>query len=201
MPFKLPTRSYGGNPVVLAFTVWNESNRYGGDVYDHAYVRVDVAERESVAAILAGTVGNAAGYGTTEAADRIGRECAALIRAGVTEVYNTVGIGTHVTMRWQRYDATSYCGLPRLHDVDGRARDIEATLELYEHVARLAGRAGAGGIADPVNLIAGLLRAKAVPLMTWPDRKRAFGEYSGSGGWIAADPATVYAALPIPVAA
>lgn len=196
MSFKLPARSYSGSPIVLTLTAWSDTSSYSSGSYEHAYVCVSVAERESVAETLAGTVGNAAGYGTDEAAARVGADCARLIRAGIVDVYNTGGRES-VTMRWQRYDATSYCGSPRLQSVDGHARDIERTLDLYRHVERLAAKAG-GGMGDPRDVIAALVKAKAVPLLEWRERKARHGEYCGSGGWVAATPADLYGCLPVP---
>lgn len=196
MSFKLPSRSYSGNPVVLTVAAWSDTSTYSVGSYDHVYVCVSVAERESVAATLAGTIGNAAGYGTDEAAARIGAECARLIRAGIVDTYTTTGYQS-LTMRWQRYDATSYCGSPRLQSMDGPARDIERALDLYRHVERLTDKVG-GGMGDPRDVIGALVKAKAVPLFDWRERKARFGEYSGSGGWVAATPADLYGCLPVP---
>ncbi len=168
---------------------------------NHVTLILRWATRESVADRLAGTVDNRAGYGTAEAAQEIARQCAALLRNGVTHTYDPTYAWSSSTagmeLSWQQYDDVSYCDRAALH-ADGE-RNIaawETRVAFYRWLEAKVEKAG-GSLHDPRDLLTALRKAGGVPLLSWKDRKRIHGEFNGCGGWIEGSWDDMLAALPV----
>lgn len=195
-----PVRNFDGKPYIPTVTVHIEPFRIDGRHLQHVVVDVRWAVREQVADILAGTVDNRAGYGTEEAAQRVARCCADLLKRGVTQTYDlaswsdaTVG----ANLSWQQYDDSRYCSSYRVESSGGESISAwEARVGLVRWLERLAG----GDMRDPRTLLLALKKRKAVALHPWKARVRLYGEYHGAAGWVAADWEEVLASLPVSAA-
>jgi hypothetical protein len=193
MTYKIPANS---SPERLSYWIQSERLNMEGDRFEHGLITIHIrhVHAENMAAILAGTVDNAAGYGTRESAERVGRTAAAAIRNGVTHAYSTTFGGPDVSLRFQQYNEATYCGSPRVEiGGDGDYRAAARGVEFLEWLARKADRAAFTGSADtaravhsvlanPSRVVATLDRIGAVRLMPWAKRRALIGE---SGGfWI-----------------
>jgi len=182
-----PARSYHGTTYVPAVLMTVEPFGLDGKRLHHVRLTVRWATAESVAKTLAGTVGNKAGYGSAEAAQRIARCCATLIENGVDTTYDTMSWASStagIALEWQESSSRDhYCGKPSIH-ADGSSDSInewEARVGLYRWLEKLAG----GRMDDPRDLLLALQKRKAIPLLSWRERERRYGEYTGGGGWVA----------------
>ena len=191
-----PVRNYDGKPYLPTVTVHVQPFVIDGRHLQHVIVDVRWATREQVADILAGTVDNRAGYGTEEAAQRVARSCADLLKAGVTTTYelaswsdSTVG----ASLGWQQYDDTRYCSSYRVESSGSESIGAwEARVGLVRWLERLA-----GDMRDPRTLLLALKKRKAVALLPWKARVRLYGDANHAGGWVATDWDDVLASLPV----
>ena len=192
-----PTRDYSGNSYGLSVTTHIRPFTLDGRDLQHVVLDIRWATREQVADTLAGTVDNRAGYGDAEAAQRVARSCAALLKAGVTATYDTMSWSTRTTgvsLSWQQYDDSRYC----TYSVESLgSRDSidawEARVGFVRWLERLVG----GDMADPRTLLLALRRKKAVAILPWKERVARYGESSHSGGWVATSWDDVLASLPV----
>ena len=195
-----PAANYDGNPYVPTVTVHVERFRLDERDLKHVVVNVRWAIREQVADILAGTVDNRAGYGNVEAAQRVARSCADLLKAGVTQTYDLASWSdatSGVTLSWQQYDDARYCSDFRVESSgSGNIGAWEVRVALVRWLERLAG----GDMRDPRTLLRSLRKKKAVALLPWKERVRLHGECSHAGGWVAANWDDVLASLPVTAA-
>ena len=194
MPYTLPVKASSER---MSYTIHTEPLHVSGFSAPHGLVTITIrhVHEESMASVLAGTVGNAAGYGSTDAAERVGRSAAAAVRAGVTHAYTTTFGGPDVSLRYQQYKDETYCGSPRIEfGGSGDFRAIEQGVDFLRWLARKADKAAfADGnnagwainqvFANPSKVSAGLDRVGAVRLMGWRDRNALIGE--GGAFWIA----------------
>jgi hypothetical protein len=194
MSYTLPVKSSSER---LSYTIHTEPLHVDRFSAPHGLVTITIrhVHEETMASVLAGTVGNAAGYGSTDAAERVGRSAAAAVRAGVTHAFSTTFGGPDVSLRYQQYNDETYCGSPRIEfGGSGDFRAIERGVEFLRWLARKADKAAfsetsdAGWVIDrvlanPSKVSAGLDRVGAVRLMGWRDRNALIGE--GGAFWIA----------------
>jgi hypothetical protein len=194
-----PPTSYCGRDYVLTATVHVEPFRIDNRDLKHVVIDVRWATREQVADILAGTVDNRAGYGNVEAAQRVARSCADLLKAGVTQTYDLASWSDRtagVTLSWQQYDDEQYCSTPRVLSSGSESIGAwEARVGLVRWLERLA-----GDMRDPRTLLLALRRKKAVALLPWRERTARYGEGTRGGGWVAAGWEEVLASLPVSAA-
>jgi hypothetical protein len=113
-----PAADYNGTPYVPTVLVWTTPFYFDGQTLQHVTVDVRWATAEPVAQRLAGTVDNRDGYQTVEAAQRVARTCADLLRDGVTTTYDLASWSDRtagVTLEWQQSSRRDhYCGDPRV---------------------------------------------------------------------------------------
>jgi hypothetical protein len=197
-----PAADYSGNAYVPTVLVWTTPFTFDGQTLQQVMVDLRWATAESVASRLAGTVDNRAGYQTVEAAQRVARTCADLLKAGVTTTYDLASWSDRtagVTLEWQQSSRRDhYCGDPRITaSGDEGIAAWEARVGLVRWLERLAG----GRLNDPRDLLLALKKRKGVPLLAWKARVAKYGECYGGGGWVASDWDTVLASLPVPARA
>jgi hypothetical protein len=197
-----PAADYNGTPYVPTVLVWTTPFYFDGQTLQHVTVDVRWATAEPVAQRLAGTVDNRDGYQTVEAAQRVARTCADLLKAGVTTTYDLASWSDRtagVTLEWQQSSSrTHYCVAPRVTaSGDENVAAWEVRVGLVRWLEKLAG----GRLDDPRDLLLALKKRKGIALLSWKARVAKYGESYGGGGWVAADWDTVLAALPVPARA
>jgi len=194
MAYMLPLKSSG---VRLSYWVQTDSLHIDGRYFPHGmvYFHIRHVHTSSMAEILAGTVDNRAGYGSVEAAHRVGVTAAAAVRAGITEAYDTAWGGPDLTLKWQQYNEISYCTTARIEfGGDGDYGAAEAGLEFLRWLGRKAhkpafadGRdaryAMRAALHSPTAVATALDRAGAVRLMRHAARRDLIGD--GGCFWIA----------------
>lgn len=195
-------RTGKSTPKTLTYTVETAPFYLDGSPRrEHVHVFIRWALPEDVATILAGTVDNKDGYGSASAAQDVGRCAAGLLRQGVTttyNLYNWTNESTGLHLQWQQYDDTRYCTEARVTGVgDDSIGAWETRVKLYRWLEKLA----KGDLRDPRALLDAMHKRGGVALLSWPERKRRYGEHHGSGGWIVEPHAEALARLPIPARA
>jgi hypothetical protein len=202
MAQKFPARDWDGAPLVLGFLIHTRPFRVDGkDGMDVSLV-LRWHRAEPLAQRLAGTVDNKAGYGSPEAAQRVARQCANLLRQGVETTYD-VSSWTHasVCLRWQQFDDTRYCdrdGGPTAIEADGdeSIRGWESRVALYRWLeGQVKRRTKGGSLRDPWHLVEALRRMGAVPLLPWKERTALYGD--DHVGWIATTYDDAFSRLPV----
>lgn len=185
-------------PLTLTYVVESTPFYLDNVRREHVHVFVRWALPEDVATVLAGTVDNRDGYGSASAAQAVGRSAADLLRQGVKTTYRLAGwsresAGLH--LQWQQYDAEKYCAEPRFVALgDDRIGEWETRVKFYRWLEKLA----KGDFTDPRVLLDAMHKRGGVALLSWPERTRRYGDYHGSGGWIAQPHTEALACLPIP---
>lgn len=193
MTYKIPASS---SPERLSYWIQSERLNIDGCRFEHGLITIHIrhVHVESMAAILAGTVDNASGYGSLEACERVGRAAAAAVRNGVASAYQTTWSGPDVSLRFQQYDDSRYCGSARVQiNGDGDYCAAARGVEFLEWFARKANRAAFTGYADtswivnnvlanPSLVVAALDRIGAVRLMPWDKRRALIGD--GGTFWV-----------------
>lgn len=127
---------------VLCYTL-TTSREYN---YDHLVLFVYVAEEQSVKALFDGTVDNKAGYGSKEAADRLGRWYRWLLDQGHKIVLESLSRWSHlappsIEINWQVYKPDNprhtpgYCE-PRIRLGDDRYNDIQNGAKELKRIGR-----------------------------------------------------------------
>lgn len=197
-----PAADYNGKPFLPTVLVWTTPFYLDGQTLQHVTVDLRWATAESVAERLAGTVDNRAGYGTVEGAQRVARDCANLLRDGVTTTYDLASWSARtagVTLEWQQSSRRDhYCGDPR---ITSSGEEGIAAWEVRVGLVRWLEKLAGGRMDDPRDLLLALRKRKAVALLSWKERVAKHGECYGGGGWVAADWDTVLEALPVPARA
>jgi hypothetical protein len=127
----------------------------------------------------------------------VARSCAALLKAGVTQTYDTMSWSTRTTgvsLSWQQYGSTRYCtySVESLGSRDG-IEAWEARVGFVRWLEKVAG----GDMRDPRTLLTALRRKKAVAILPWKERVARYGEGTHSGGWVATSWDDVLASLPV----
>ena len=187
MSYTLPVKSSSER---LSYIIHTEPLSIAGQFFPHGLLSVTIrhTHEESMASVLAGTVGNAAGYGTDEAAVRVGRSAAAAVRKGISHAFTGTYGGPDVTLKWQQYNETTYCGGPRIEfGGGGDFAAVSRAMDFLRWLARKADKAAfADGnnvewavrhtLANPTVVTAGLDRVGAVRLMGWRERNDLIGD-------------------------
>jgi hypothetical protein len=204
--FAPPTDWNSTTPLTLGFMVIVRPLSIPRDTGLKSVSDVSVVLRwhraERVADRLAGTVDNRAGYGSPEVAQRVARECVGLMRQKVEVTYDVAhwtSSGVGLSMRWQQFDDERYCdrdGGPTAVEPDGDEgiNGWERRVAFYRWLEAKVKRGG-GDLRDPRHLVETLRRMGAVPLLTWDERRRQYGD--DNLGWIATTYEDVLDRLPV----
>lgn len=105
--------------------------------YEITTVSIFSGEVKTLASRLDGAIGNKAGYGSEQTAIDVAQETQAAIDAGSTHWFDKefIDSNVHVTVKYQRYDETTFCD-PRI-DVGSDMKTIPYGATL---VTRIAGK-------------------------------------------------------------
>jgi hypothetical protein len=150
-----------------------ELNRTQDHGYYHFEIYVFQAERQNVNSLLAGTVDNKAGYGTSEAAAKLGRMYQSLIDAGYLSIYETGWRDRpYFRIRWLEYEPSYNGSDPRHrgyceHKIEtlgnGTIEGIKTSLDLVDELLKSIRKDPKVGkqrenvqLDDPKSVIAGL---------------------------------------------
>lgn len=105
-------------------------------------INVWIGRRESVQELLEGTVGNRAGYGSPEAAEKLGRKFRLMLDEGITEKFEhlTYGPGSASTQfRWTDYTSSrgekGYVGAKISCGGEEKYSHLQATMKLVDQIA------------------------------------------------------------------
>jgi hypothetical protein len=158
----------------LAYSV--EREYFNGYTLDH--VNIKQVRGESLGSVLAGCIGNKAGYGTDEAAYDIAVATSHAIEKGYEKAFYHARtyeeVRVHLT--YQQYDGARYCEVRPTH-VGGTLEDMGVGMAFLRI---LAGRIDKNAsmtraLANPTRVVAMLERLGAVRLATTDERQRVLG--------------------------
>lgn len=132
---------------VPELAVCYELSRMQDSGYYHLELYVFQADRENLRSLLAGTVDNKAGYGTAEAAEKLGRRYRRLMDDGYSHIYE---FGwrerPYFRIRWLEYE-------PSYHGSDPRHRGY------CEHKIEVMGNGTIEGVKSSLGLMEQLLKS------------------------------------------